>query len=891
MKRDKFKSLIPSNYYNKTAGAGVSNIETYLSHQWPPLQKLLSTTPAQNSLKKMTYKPKNSRPAPEPATGERGEDFQSFLKRQAEESVKKANDTKLMAPIGVAWYTIIPETAASAASGPTANVSVQVVEKLRKEGVSVMEGEVAQFKREQNLSKADAEWFKTVLKSGTVGDRCSALTLSIQASPLHSLEQLKALGEMAKSKSRHEALLALDAMRDLFTSAEGKLLPPNRKLRYVHQQPGIEKIDGAEMRRKCSLIWYWEESLKAAYLEMIRVLEIIAQDPIGHSRQRACRILFELLRANPHEQDSNIMSLLANKLGDSERILASRIPYYFTELVNGHPKVLTSGAIEHMRSVIDRNGVTDRTRYYALCFLIQIRLTRSTPAITASLLQIYLGLFTKYILNNLEAVQGRNKKDAKRRLQKRIRHKQKKRGEAVEAVEVPEEHARLAKALLTGINRAFPFASGAGEELKTLLLGFADPLLKMCAPTVAFPTTVQALNLLLTLAPFEETLKGQVLKAFQMVLDEQDRLRQASASHGLFIRAFTRACGLLMEVNDRKSLQTLMKSLLRFCLAIVSPAFVVASLGVLGSVLQRFPVMRSMINSAPESVDSARVEGFYELIALSRHYQPRVRRYALALLETSRLPPETASDRIVLAEPFEKLSFLMLLDVWNRMRRTQKPSTSADSDADSSSESDEAKMDKKKTDNAEVAASLYEMDEYKFIAKFAAEKDERAAKEQAARDKLISKRTARAEDEDEGKGDSEIDVDNDFDGEGDSELEAEADSIMEKAIKKQASSAFGNENDDDDFGYEVSDSEDEELDDLEENEDFASDSDADSEADSDNEDYSALFVDSDAENTASLSAVDEDSELEIEEPAPKKSRKQKRSVFAAASDYEDALQD
>ena len=314
--------------------------------------ELMPTTPAQNFqvIQKMT------------------EDFQSFLKRQAEESAKKGNETKLMAPVGVAWFSIISEEKASGTTAAGSPLSVQVVEKLRKEGASVMEGEVAQFKREQNLSKADADWFKTVLKSGTVGDRCSALTLAVQASPLHSLEHLKALGEMAKSKSRHEALLALDAIRDLFTSTEGKILPPHRKLRYVHQQPGIDKLESAETRRKFALLWYWEESLKAAYLEMIRVLEIIAQDPIGHSRQRACRILFELLRANPHEQDSNIMSLLANKLGDSERILASRIPYYFTELVNAHPKVLTAGAIEHMRSIIDRNGVTDRTRYYALCF-------------------------------------------------------------------------------------------------------------------------------------------------------------------------------------------------------------------------------------------------------------------------------------------------------------------------------------------------------------------------------------------------------------------------------------------------------------------------------------------------------------------------------------------
>lgn len=846
----------------------------------------------------MTLKTKKFREDREPATGERGEDFQSYLKRQAEEAAKNAKETKLMAPIGVAWYSIIPEgtTSTSSITTGTATVSVQVVEKLRKEGASVMEGEIAQFKREQNLSKADADWFKTVLKSGTVGDRCSALTLAVQASPLHSLEHLKALGEMAKSKSRHEALLALDAMRDLFTASEGKILPSNRKLRYVHQQPGIDKLENAEFRRKCALLWYWEESLKTAYLEMIRVLEIIAQDPIGHSRQRACRILFELLRANPHEQDTNIMSLLANKLGDTERILASRIPYYFTELVNAHPKILTAGAIEQMRTVIDRSGVTDRTRYYALCFLIQIRLTRGTPAITASLLQIYLGLFTKYILNNLEAVKGSSKKDAKRRLQKRIRHKQKKRGEAVEAVQVPEEHARLAKALLTGINRAFPFASGAGSELKTLLLGFAEPLLKMCAPSVAFPTTVQALNLLLTLAPFEETLKGQVIKAFQTVLDEQDRLRQASASHGLFIRAFTRACGLLMEVNDRKSLQTLMKSLLRFCLAIVSPAFVVASLGVLGNVFQRFPAMKSMINTAPESLEASRSEGLYELIALSRHYQPRVRRYALAILENSRLPPESASDRQVLAEPFEKLSFLMLLDVWNRMRRTQPKTVKVDSDG---SDADEPKNDFKKTDNAQVAASLYEMDEYRFISKFVAEKDELAAKEQAAREKILAKRKSEdSEDIEDTTEDLESDI-NEYSDVEDAELEAEADAIMQQAIKKHASSAFGNEEEDDDFAYEADDSDSEDFEDVDEE-------DAQDESSDDNEDYDALFVDSDEENIELLSGdedEDEDvSEEELDQPITKKTKtqkqeqnkkqkKQKKSVFAAASDYEDALQD
>ncbi len=307
--------------------------------------------------------------------------------------------------------------------------------------------------------------------------------------------------------------------------------------------------------------------------------------------------------------------------------------------------------------------------------------------------------------------------------------------------------------------------------------------------------------------------------------------------------------------------------------------------------------MKSMINTAPESLETARSEGLYELIALSRHYQPRVRRYALAILENSRLPPESASDRQVLAEPFEKLSFLMLLDVWNRMRRTQPKTAKADSDE---SDADEPKNDFKKTDNAQVAASLYEMDEYRFISKFVAEKDEIAAKEQAAREKLLAKRKS----EDLEDLESDINEDSEDSDVDDAELEAEADAIMQQAIKKHASSAFGNEEDDDDFAYEAEDS-DSDSDDIEG--DFEDVDTENPEDDSDdNEDYDALFVDSDAENIELLSGDDEDaSEEELEQPVTKKSKKQepqkqeqgkkqkkqKKSVFAAASDYEDALQD
>ena len=819
-----------------------------------------------------------------------------------------------------------PTASASASLAPasTAPVSVQVVEKLRKEGASVMEGEVAKHKREQNLSKSDADWFKTVLKKGTVSDRISALTLAFQASPVHGLDHLKGLLEIAKSKSGHEALLALDAIKDLLCQGDCPVLPPGRKLRYMHQQPVNSLADcSPETKRQAALLWYFEESLKTAYLEIIKVAEILTQDPILHARERGCRLIYELLRANPFEQEGNILALLANKLGDSERRLASRMPYYFSELVNAHPRQLTTLAIEHVRQVIDRPGVADRCKYYALTFLVQIRLIGSAPAATAGLLQIYLGLFKTYIINSL-AQESKDKKFISKR-QKRLRHRQKQQGIVVEAPVVAEEHARMAKMLLTGINRAFPFASNAGEELKQLLLSFAVPLLQLCSPRVAFPTTIQALNLLLTLAPHDQALRQSVLQAIQSMLDGQDRLRTASASHALVIRVVGRALTLMIDANDRPGVEALLKSLLRFCLSIISPAFVVASLVLVEATFARFPVIKAMIHVAPDGVEAARKGAAFELVALTRHYHPRVRRYALSLLRTCRA--STLADRDINAAPFEKISFSLFLDVWSRMRRTEKKDKRGEDDSDSSSDSETDLADKvfkldearrrapKRTDNEVIAAALYAQDEFAFVAEFAAEKDKRKEAERARIEKLRKKR--RAEDDEAGE-DEAVQVDEE-------DIEAQADAFMEQAIKGMLpdededidfGSVDGDSGSDDDDDFEEAeevegDFDDEEVEGEFDNEELEELSDASvasddedqfSDVSHDSDDINLFLKDSDEEAEELNDEVDTEPaeiEQEVEEKPAKKNRKKNKidksklfkGVFASASDYEDALQD
>jgi ribosome biogenesis protein MAK21 len=78
-------------------------------------------------------------------------------------------------------------------------------------------------------SRPDSEFVNSILRSGTVTDKVSALSLLIQESPLYSLNLLSSsLISMANKKSRREAILAIDSVKDLLMET----ILPDRKLKY-----------------------------------------------------------------------------------------------------------------------------------------------------------------------------------------------------------------------------------------------------------------------------------------------------------------------------------------------------------------------------------------------------------------------------------------------------------------------------------------------------------------------------------------------------------------------------------------------------------------------------------------------------------------------------------
>ena len=60
----------------------------------------------------------------------------------------------------------------------------------------------------ESSKKSEVGWIKTVLSSGTLGDKVAALTLLVQESPIQNLSSLEALINMAKKKGKRECMMA-----------------------------------------------------------------------------------------------------------------------------------------------------------------------------------------------------------------------------------------------------------------------------------------------------------------------------------------------------------------------------------------------------------------------------------------------------------------------------------------------------------------------------------------------------------------------------------------------------------------------------------------------------------------------------------------------------------
>ncbi|KAJ3051445.1 hypothetical protein HK097_007531, partial [Rhizophlyctis rosea] len=534
-------------------------------------------------------------------------------------SGKKVDDklsSKMLVQPGGHWYAFpVPPT-----PGNIGGSEDNVVE-LYKRAQQLWEADVQKYEKSKTMSAADRDFIATVLKSGTVTDKVSALTLLIQESPVHSLDALRdqLVHGMARKKARREAILAIDSIKDLFLNN----LLPDRKLRYFRDQPLLSP----HTKNVHLVLWFFEDSLKKLYFDFIKLLEELSRDPLLHVKNKMLTYISDLLSSKP-EQEQNLLALLVNKLGDLDRKLASKASHLLAQLLLQHPNMKLV-VVREVERLLFRPNVGERARYYAVTFLNQVILSRKKEeeSVANKLVEIYFAVFDDLVKQNKEEARkpasggedgekeekgGKEKgrwRDGKKgaggkggKGGKGAKGKKGKggKGDSAEKTEdvvkdIDGIDAKMMAALLTGVNRAFPFAKIADEVFEKHL-----NTLFTISHIGTFNISIQSLTLIHQVQSSTSSVSDRFYRAlYETLLDT--RLYTAS-KQALYLNLLYRS---LKSDTSLKRSKALIKRIVQTCAHAQVP-FVCAGLFLIGEIMKGRPGLFGMCTVAEDDDDEER---------------------------------------------------------------------------------------------------------------------------------------------------------------------------------------------------------------------------------------------------------------------------------------------
>lgn len=330
------------------------------------------------------------------------------------------------------------------------------------------EADVALYKSKKNLQKgANSTWMKSVVSTGTLADRMAAMTVLIQDAPVHTLEHIENLvAQVKKTGGRRQGLMALDTLKELLLS---DLLPEHRKLSTFSQHPFDkleEKASGnKDARDRRLILWYFEHLLKLHIAEFVVALDRLAHDTVQATKMRALITAFELL-CERQEQEKALLAQIVNKLGDPDYKMASKAVYLLEMVLHKHPNMKGVVCLEVERLMF-RSNINAKAQYYATCFLNQVVLSHDEADLATKLITIYFAFFHACVMKK-------------------------------------QVESKMLSGLLTGVNRAYPYAKIGDDKVAEQL----DTLFKV-VHIVKFNTAVQALMLLFQVMDSQQTISDR----------------------------------------------------------------------------------------------------------------------------------------------------------------------------------------------------------------------------------------------------------------------------------------------------------------------------------------------------------------------------------------------
>ncbi len=511
------------------------------------------------------------------------------------------------------WFDI-PDPDVDIETAPKYTISKESIEQLHEYAKSLLDEENQKFKTSQDSSSAQS-FYNTVITSGTLSDKISALTLAVQESPIHNVKALETLIALARKRSRSQAVDVLRALKDLF--AQGSLLPSSRKLYAFQAQPTLIYLFGnrktwktgekppRSLEKRHLVVWAFESWLKEQYFEVLKVLEVWCNDEIEFSKARAVSYVYELLKERP-EQESNLLRLLVNKLGDPVKKIASQASYLLMQVLLAHPamKMVVVSAVES--DFIFRPGQSLHGKYYAVVTLNQTALSGKEEDVAVKLLDIYFGLFTSLLKEDKPPPVEEEAGQEPLTRGERRRKKNKKPSSTPGQAQAEELREKLISAILTGVNRAYPYTTTA-DTSNTAFSDHLDTLFKI-THSANFNTSIQSLMLIQQISQASQHKASN--DRFYRVLYESlldPRLILASKQQ-LYLNLLHRALKADLHVNRVKAF---VKRLVQV-LSLHEPSFICGTFFLIQDLVKTFPSLKSLVDDA-EDHDEDDVEIFRDV--------------------------------------------------------------------------------------------------------------------------------------------------------------------------------------------------------------------------------------------------------------------------------------
>ncbi|KAF1816922.1 CBF-domain-containing protein [Eremomyces bilateralis CBS 781.70] len=515
----------------------------------------------------------------------------------------KSKKRNLDIEIGSDWHAV--QLPSIPISDSVVQPPKRVLDELHNHANQLLDAEVAKYEQEtSSRSNSTQRFMSTIMTSGTLEDKISALTLGVQESPLHNKKAFESLVSLADKRNRGQSLMALGAINDLL--AQGSVLPSDRKLRYFAKNPALlSALEGQDMKnwkagdelpepiRPAHLIvWAFEDWLKHTFFKILTALETWCNDEVEYSRSRALTYIADLLNAKP-EQEENLLRLLVNKVGDTNRKVASKASFLLLQLQTKHPAMKETVINAMEADLIFRPGQNDHAKYYAVITLNQTVLSMKEQTLANKLLDIYFGLFL--VLLKISE-KNENTPVVKAPEPEQRRKFNKKKGKPLPSDKPAEElNEKLVSQILAGVNRAFPFADTSDATFEAHI----DTIFRVTHSS-NFNTGIQALMLLQQFT----SRKHLAVDRYYRVLYESllDPRLLTSSKQIMYLNLLYKS--LKSDVSIKR-VKAFVKRLLQVT-TLHEPSFVSGVLYLVHELNKTIPNLHSMLSQPEEGADDER---------------------------------------------------------------------------------------------------------------------------------------------------------------------------------------------------------------------------------------------------------------------------------------------